>query len=65
MEQIIAALIGGFLAAGTGWFIQTRLEKSRTDKARDLLITGICDDLSHSLTLYEKIEEEWDKTKKI
>ncbi|MGZ4958902.1 MAG: hypothetical protein ACXV7J_06600 [Methylomonas sp.] len=63
MEQIVAALIGGFLAAGTGWFLQTRLEISRTNKIRELLITGICDDLDHSLDLYEKIEEEWDKTK--
>ena len=62
MEQIIAAVIGGFLAAGTGWFLQTRLELSRTDKARELLTTGICDDLSHSLSLYEKIDEEWSKT---
>ena len=50
MEQIIAALIGGFLAAGTGWFLQTRLELSRTEKARDLLTIGICDDLNHSNT---------------
>ena len=63
MEQIIAAIIGGFLAAGTGWFLQTRLETSRTDKARNLLTTGICDDLNHSLSLYEKIDEEWTKTK--
>lgn len=63
MEQIIAAVIGGFLAAGTGWFLQTRLELSRTDKARALLTTGICDDLNHSLSLYEKIDEEWTKTK--
>ena len=63
MEQIIAAIIGGFLAAGTGWFLQTRLEISRTDKALNLLTTGICDDLNHSLSLYEKIDEEWTKTK--
>ncbi len=63
MEQIFAALIGGFLAAGTGWFLQTRLELSRTDKARNLLTTGICDDLNHSLSLYEKIDDEWEKTK--
>ena len=63
MEQIVAALIGGLLAAGTGWFLQTRLEISRTNKFRELLTTGICDDLNHSLGLYEKIEEEWEKTK--
>lgn len=63
MEQIIAALLGGVLAAGTGWFLQVRLESSRADKTRELLKTGICDDLNHSLGLYEKIDEEWDKTK--
>ncbi len=63
MDQIFAALLGGFLAASTGWFLQNRLEISRTDKARKLLTTGICDDLNHSISLYEKIDEEWTKTK--
>ena len=63
MEQIITALIGGFLAAGTGWFIQIQLEKSRVNRTQELLTTGICDDLDHSLGLYEKIEEEWEKTR--
>ena len=65
MEQIIATLIGGFLAAGTGWFLQSRLEISRIRKTRNLLTTGICDDLNHSLSLYEKVEEEWGKTKTV
>lgn len=65
MEQIIATLIGGFLAAGTGWFLQSRLEISRIRKTRNLLTAGICDDLNHSLSLYEKVEEEWGKTKTV
>ena len=63
MEQIFAALLGGFLAAGTGWFLQVKLESSRAKKTRELVTIGICDDLNHSLGLYEKIDEEWDKTK--
>jgi hypothetical protein len=34
MDQIIAALIGGFLAAGTGWFLQTRLEAARLKRLK-------------------------------
>lgn len=65
MSEIIAAIIGGFLAAGTGWFLQNRAEKDRTDKSRHLLTTAICDDLQHAITLYEKIDDEWGKTKTI
>ena len=63
MEQLLAAVVGGFLAACTGWGLQYLQEKSRTHKTRSLLTIGICDDLNHSVSLYDKIEEEWDKTK--
>lgn len=65
MAEIIATIIGGFLAAGTGWFLQNRAENERTDKARRLLTTAICDDLQHATTLYEKIDGEWEKTKTV
>lgn len=63
MEQIIAAIIGGFLAAGTGWLLESRKEQLRLQKSKKLLTTSICDDLNHSLSLYDKVQEEWDKTK--
>ena len=63
MEQIIAAIIGGFLAAGTGWLLEGRKEQLRLQKSKKLLTTSICDDLNHSLSLYDKVQEEWDKTK--
>lgn len=65
MTEIIAAIVGGFLAAGTGWFLQNRTENERTKKTRHLLTTAICDDLQHAITLYEKVDDEWLKTKTI
>ena len=65
MNEIIAAFIGGILAAGTGWFLEHRREKARLDQARKILTRAICDDLTHSLQIYDKIAEEWEKTKTV
>jgi hypothetical protein len=65
MDQIVAALIGGFLAAGTGWFLQVQLEKSRFKRTKKLLTLGITDDLQQSVHLYDRIADEWDKSKTI
>lgn len=65
VAEIIATIIGGILAAGTGWFLQNRAEKDRTVKSRHLLTTAICDDLQHAITLYEKVDDEWEKTKTV
>jgi len=65
MDQVIAALIGGFLAAGTGWFLQVQLEKSRLKRTKKLLTIGITDDLEQSIHLYDRIADEWDKSQTI
>ena len=65
MTEIIAALIGGFLAAGTGWFLHTRAETARIGRARHLLTTAIRDDLQHTTAVFERLEDEWDKTKTV
>jgi len=65
MDQYIAVLLGGFLAAGTGWFLQVRLEKSRQKVAKKLLTLGITDDLEQAIYLYDRISDEWDKSKTI
>lgn len=62
MDQIIAALVGGFLAAGTGWFLQVRLEASRLKKLKQLLLLGISDDLKSSTELYGRVIDEWGKS---
>ena len=58
MTEIIAALIGGFLAAGTGWLLHTRAETARIGRARDLLTTAIRDDLQHTTAVFERLEDE-------
>lgn len=63
ITQVIAAVIGGLLAAGTGWFIENRKDNARLRRARELIITGISDDLQHSVELYEKISDEWEKSR--
>jgi len=65
MDQIIAALIGGFLAAGTGWFLQTRLEGSRLKRLKHLLLIGITDDLKSSVELYDRVIDEWEKSQTV
>ncbi|MBU4262262.1 MAG: hypothetical protein KKC76_10395 [Proteobacteria bacterium] len=62
MDQIIAALVGGFLAAGTGWFLQNRIEVSRLKRLKQLLIVGISDDLKSSIELYDRVIDEWEKS---
>ena len=61
--EIIATIIGGFLAAGTGWFVQSRIEKEKLRKHKALLITGITDDLNNSIDLYDKLSEEWERSR--
>jgi hypothetical protein len=65
MEQLVAALIGGFLAAGTGWFLQVQLEKSRLKRTKKLLTLGITDDLEQAIHLYDRVGDEWDKSQTI
>ena len=65
MKEIIAAIVGGFLAAATGWFLDRCREKGKISKARELITTGIRDDLNHSISLYEKINDDWDKTETV
>ena len=62
MKEIIAAVIGGFLAAGAGWFIQYRLEASRVARLRKLILIGVSDDLKSSFNLYDRVLDEWDKS---
>ena len=62
VDQIIAALVGGFLAAGTGWFLQNRLEASRLQRLKQLLIIGISDDMKSSAELYDRVIDEWEKS---
>ncbi|MCI0560660.1 MAG: hypothetical protein MN733_19415 [Nitrososphaera sp.] len=65
MDQLVAALVGGFLAAGTGWFLQMQLEKSRLKRAKKLLTLGITDDLQQAIHLYDRIGDEWEKSQTI
>jgi hypothetical protein len=61
--EILAAILGGFLAAGTGWFLQTRLENARLKRLRTLLLVGMRDDLNNAIELFGRLSDDWDKGK--
>ena len=61
--DILSAIIGGFLAAGTGWFLQTRLEAARLARTKQLFLLAITDDLTNSIELYDRIAEDWEKSR--
>lgn len=63
--EIIGVIIGGFLAAGAGWFVQHRIEVSRLSRQRKLFIQGIRDDLLNSIELYNKLAEDWQRSKHV
>lgn len=65
MDQLLAAVVGGFLAAGTGWFLQVRLEAARMSRLKSLLLTGITDDLKASVDLYTRVIDEWEKSQTV
>ena len=62
MSQIIAAVIGGLLAAGVGVLLQNRQEINRLKRLKLGLVRAIQDDLNLALTLFDKIIDEWDKS---
>lgn len=62
---VISTFVGAFLAAGTGYLFERRRESTRVAQARKLLKIAISDDLKHAETLYDKVADEWEKTKTV
>lgn len=62
---IVSTFIGAFLASGTGYLFERRRETARMAQAQKLLKTAISDDLKYAISLYDKVAEEWDKTKTV
>lgn len=62
LGQILAALLGGLLAAGTGAYLQTRLENKRLSKIKNLLLRAAKDDLENVVELYDRIKEDFEKS---
>ena len=65
MNELVAAIAGGFLAAGTGWFLQYRLEAARMDRLKRMLVIGITDDLKSAAELYDRTIDEWEKSQTV
>ncbi|MBX9804735.1 MAG: hypothetical protein K2Y18_03150 [Alphaproteobacteria bacterium] len=63
--QIIATILGGFLAAGAGWFVDWNRESRRNENIQNLALTALRDDLQNSIILYDKLIEDFDKTNTI
>ena len=62
IAAIIGAIVGGFLAAGVGVFVEIYKNTSREKKLRELFKTAIIDDLKNALILFEKIQDDWNKS---
>jgi hypothetical protein len=63
IAELAAAVLGGAITAGTGWFLERRREAAKLHQTRSLLTRAILDDLNNSLAIYDKIAEEWERTK--
>jgi hypothetical protein len=63
--ELLSAMLGGFLAAGTGWLLQIQIERQKVARIRKFLSIAIADDLEHSLNIYDRIEDEWSMTSTI
>lgn len=62
IAAVIGAVIGGFLAACAGLIVEWRKGATREKNLSRLFSTAITDDLKNSITLYEKIQEDWSKS---
>ena len=63
IAELGAAALGGFLAAATGWLLDRQREATKLERTRSLLTRAILDDLTYSQQIYDKVAEEWAKTK--
>jgi hypothetical protein len=61
--QVFLTILGGLIAGAAGLFVNWKGDVRKNKNLRKLLITGICDDLELSLHLYDKISDEFEKTK--
>lgn len=56
---LLGSVIGGLLAAGAGVMLDSFRENRQQKRGRNLLVTAICDDLDHSLKVYDSIQTTW------
>lgn len=56
---LLGSIVGGLLAAGAGVLLDRRRELRQQERGRKLLITAICDDLQHSVEIYDRIQNDW------
>lgn len=63
LAAIIGAVIGGAFSAGTGALLQRNATNSQIARLRKIFLIGIKDDLDISIRLYERIVDDWEKSK--
>jgi hypothetical protein len=57
--SVLSAVLGGFLAAGAGWFVDWRREERRFSRSKALLATGIVLDLEATDRLFSNLRDEF------
>jgi len=63
--QALLTILGGLIAGGVGLFVNWKDDIRKNKNLRKQFITGICDDLDISLHLFDKVSDEFEKTKEI
>lgn len=61
-ENVLATILGGLIAGATGVGLQMWQEYRRLCRIKKLLTNGIRDDLNDAIYLFQKLEEDWNKS---
>ena len=65
MEPITTTLIGEIVAIGAGLIIDRRHSNKRIEQAKQYLLSGISDDLKHSIEICNTIKSEWEEHSRV
>ncbi|MDF3034238.1 MAG: hypothetical protein K0R76_1192 [Alphaproteobacteria bacterium] len=65
VSQLLLTILGGVITGGVGLLLSRSEDARKKKNLQKLLIVGICDDLELSLQLYDKVAEEFEKSKVI
>jgi hypothetical protein len=65
MEPITTTLIGEIVAISAGLFIDRGRSDKRIEQAKQYLLSGIGDDLKHSIEISNTLKDEWENHSRV
>jgi len=63
LPELVSLVLGGFLAAGSGVFLQWRQRRGDRENNRKLFLQLIRDDLSTCKNIFDQIQKRWQESK--